>query len=55
MIYRPTLTVDGELIIDRGHLTALDDPGIRAIAAKYGDPDKLLKQPWSPDQDPRFR
>ncbi len=55
VIYRPTLTVDGELIIDRGHLTALDDPEIRAIAARYGDPDKLLKQPWSPDQDPRFR
>ena len=55
VIYRPTLTVDGEVIIERGHLTALDDPEIRAIAAKYGDPDKLLKQHWSPDQDPRFR
>ena len=31
------------------------DPEIRAIAAKYGNPDKLLKQHWSPDQDPRFR
>ena len=55
VIYRPTLTVDGEVIVDAGHLKALDDPGIRAIAAKYGDPDKLLKQTWHPDQDPRFQ
>lgn len=25
------------------------------LAAKYGDPDTLLKQTWNPDQDPRFR
>ena len=55
VLYRPTLTVDGQTIIDRGHLLALDAPDIRAIAAKYGDPDTLLKQQWHPDQDPRFR
>ena len=55
VLFRPTLTVDGETIIDAGHLTALDDPQIRAVAAKYGDPDKLLKQTWHPDQDPRFK
>jgi len=55
VLYRPTLTVDGEVIIDAGHLRALDDPEIRALAAKYGDPDKLLKQTWHADQDPRFR
>ncbi len=54
VLFRPTLTVDGEVIIDAGHLTALDDPEIRAVAAKYGDPDKLLKQHWSADEDPRF-
>lgn len=55
VIYRPTLTVDGEVIIDAGHLMALDAPEIRAIAARYGNPDKLLKQTWQPDQDPRFQ
>jgi leucyl aminopeptidase (aminopeptidase T) len=55
VLVRPTLTVDGEVIIDNGHLTALDDPEIRAIAAKYGDPDKLLTRTWHPDQDPRFK
>lgn len=55
VLFRPTLTVDGETIIDAGHLTALDDPEVRAVAAKYGDPDKLLKQTWHPDQDPRFK
>lgn len=55
VLFRPTLTVDGELVVDKGHLVALDDPDIRAVAAKYGDPDKLLKQTWHADQDPRFR
>ena len=55
VIYRPTLTVDGEKIIDGGHLMALDDPEIRSLAAKYGDPDALLKQTWDPNSDPRFR
>ncbi|MFT5350048.1 MAG: hypothetical protein ACI9MF_000863, partial [Gammaproteobacteria bacterium] len=55
VLFRPTLIVDGEVIIDKGHLLALDDPEIRAIAAKYGDPDTLLKQTWHADQDPRFK
>jgi hypothetical protein len=55
VLYHPTLKVDGEVIIENGHLLALDDPDIRTIAAKYGDPDKLLKQFWHADQDPRFR
>jgi hypothetical protein len=39
-----TLTVDGRPILDAGHLTVLDDPDVRAIASKYGDPDVLLAQ-----------
>jgi hypothetical protein len=35
-------------VIDDGHLTALDDPEIREIAAKYGDPDQLLTEDWIP-------
>ena len=35
-------------VIENGHLTALDDPEIREIAAKYGDPDELLAEDWIP-------
>lgn len=35
-------------MIDKGHLTLLDDPEIRKIAAKYGDPDEILKEKWIP-------
>ncbi len=31
-------------MINKGHLTALDDPQVRQEAAKYGDPDKLLQE-----------
>jgi hypothetical protein len=43
-------TKDGETIIftDKGHLTVLDDPEVRKVAAEYGDPDKLLKEDWIP-------
>ena len=35
-------------VIDKGHLTALDDPQVRDLAAKYGDPDRILAAEWSP-------
>jgi hypothetical protein len=35
-------------IIDRGHLTALDDPDVRRLAETYGDPDELLNEIWIP-------
>ena len=43
-------TEEGQKIklIDKGHLTALDDPEIRKIAAKYGDPDEVLQEAWIP-------
>ncbi len=43
-------TWDGKTIklIDKGRLTTLDDPEIRAVAAKYGDPDLLLSENWIP-------
>jgi len=43
-------TAEGETykVIDNGHLTALDDPEVREIAAKYGDPDELLSEDWIP-------
>jgi hypothetical protein len=49
----PTMTGktrNGETItiIDKGHLTALDDPQVREVAGKYGDPDKHLNEIWFP-------
>ena len=35
-------------MIEKGHLTALDDPEIRKLAAQYGDPDELLQEAWVP-------
>lgn len=53
----PTVYVNGRKIIDNGHLLALDDPEIRRIAAKYGDPDELLREEWVPayDADPSIK
>jgi leucyl aminopeptidase (aminopeptidase T) len=45
VLVMPTVTVDDKYtIIMEGHITALDDPKIREIAAKYGDPDKILAE-----------
>ena len=43
-------TRDGQSIklVDRGHFTVIDDPEVRALAAKYGDPDEVLKTDWIP-------
>ncbi len=48
------ITRDGRKVrlIDKGHLTALDDPEVRAMAAKFGDPDKLLSVDWIPEMTP---
>jgi len=31
-----------------GRLVALDDPEVRELAARYGDPDELLREDWIP-------
>lgn len=49
-LYHVTYYADGKKIIENGHLLALDDPEIRKIAAKYGDPDELLRADWIPDE-----
>ncbi len=36
-------------VIEQGRLTALDDPEVRALAARHGDPDDLLKEDWIPE------
>jgi hypothetical protein len=33
-------------IIENGRVTAMDDPEVRAVAAKYGDPELLLREDW---------
>lgn len=35
-------------LIDKGHMTLLDDPEVRKVAAKYGDPDQFLTEKWIP-------
>ena len=35
-------------IIRNGRLTALDDPEVRKLAEKYGDPNDLLREDWIP-------
>ncbi|MBI4483254.1 MAG: hypothetical protein HY652_10220 [Acidobacteria bacterium] len=41
---------DGKTVklLDYGHLTTLNDPDIRALAATYGNPDKMLSMDWVP-------
>jgi hypothetical protein len=43
-------TNSGETIkvIENGRLTALDDPEVRDLARRYGDPDDLLRYDWEP-------
>ena len=43
-----TLRADGKLIIDRGHLTSLDDPDVRKFAGKFGNLNQLLVEDWIP-------
>lgn len=33
-------------VVDKGRLTSLDSPEVRALASRYGDPDEILKQEW---------
>lgn len=47
-IYFATYMADNKMIVNKGHLTALDDPQVRGIAAKYGNPDELLREDWVP-------
>ncbi|HEV2176022.1 MAG TPA: hypothetical protein VGW33_02285 [Terriglobia bacterium] len=49
--YRAHLRSTGKWVtlVDRGHLTALDDPEVRALASKHGDPDRILSEDWIPE------
>jgi hypothetical protein len=45
----PTLVADGRPVIEGGHLVALDDPDVRKVAERYGNPDDILGEDWVPD------
>ncbi len=51
-LYFPTYSLeregDNELLIENGRLLGLDDPAIRRLAAKYGDPELWLDESWNP-------
>jgi hypothetical protein len=36
-------------LVDRGRSTSLDSPEVRALASRYGDPDKVLATEWIPE------
>jgi hypothetical protein len=36
-------------VVDRGHLVALNDREVRALASHYGDPENLLAEDWIPE------
>ncbi len=43
-MFAPTVYFDGESIITDGHLVTLDDPEIRRLAERFGDPNELLTE-----------
>ena len=51
-LYFPTYTIDirnsnrSVDIIRNGRMTTLDDPEVRALASRYGDPDEILAEDW---------
>jgi hypothetical protein len=36
-------------LLDKGHMTSLDNPEVRALASRYGDPNYLLTEDWIPE------
>jgi hypothetical protein len=36
-------------LLDRGHMSSLGNPEVRALASRYGDPDEILAQEWIPE------
>ncbi len=36
-------------LVDKGHLTSLDNTEVRALASRYGEPDELLQEDWRPN------
>ena len=36
-------------LLDKGRMTSLDNPEVRALASRYGDADRLLAEDWRPE------
>jgi hypothetical protein len=36
-------------LLDKGRMTSLDHPEVRALASRYGDPDYVLAEDWIPE------
>jgi hypothetical protein len=36
-------------LVDKGHQTSLDNPEVKALASRYGDPNKILAEEWIPE------
>jgi hypothetical protein len=36
-------------LLDKGRMTSLDNPEVRALASRYGNPDELLTEDWRPE------
>ncbi|MCA1562197.1 MAG: hypothetical protein LC804_18650 [Acidobacteria bacterium] len=36
-------------LLDKGRMTSLDHPEVRALASRYGDPDYILAEDWIPE------
>ena len=53
-IFHPTLTINKTTIVENGRLKLFDEPAIRKEAAKYGDPDELLREHWIPALQTRY-
>lgn len=43
---KPSFSIGGEQLINEGRFLILEDPIIREVAERYGDPDVLLKEIW---------
>lgn len=43
-----TLMTEKGTAIENGQILAMEDKNVRKVAAKYGDPDKLLEEIWIP-------
>jgi len=44
LIVKPSIALDGVPIMADGHLLVLDLPEVREVAARFGDPDELLRE-----------
>ncbi len=42
LLLNPTIILDSGVLSDHGRLCAFDDPEVRKVASKYGDPEQLL-------------